>query len=74
MPVVLVCSTPFRELATATLSTLGAPQLRLLTVQHPLGELHPPEVRARADAVLGDLWARLEAGAGDGAVTSARRD
>jgi hypothetical protein len=58
---VLVCSTPFRDLATSLLATLGTPDLRVLTVGHPLSELHPGDVRTRAEAVLSDLWARLAA-------------
>ena len=66
---VLICTTPFRELAGALLPTLGTPQLRVLTVEHPLGELDEAAVRARVAAALEQLWSQLEAG--DGGIPAA---
>lgn len=53
MPVVLVCTTPFAEMARATVSSLGAPHLRVVVLDHPLGHLDPDAVQARA-TVAGD--------------------
>jgi hypothetical protein len=60
VPVVLVCTTPFRPLAAALLPTLGVPELRLLTVGHPLSEVQAPILRERASAAMDDLWQLLE--------------
>lgn len=42
-------------MAVAILKSLGDPGVRIVEVEHPLGGLHADEVRARAEAVHGQL-------------------
>jgi hypothetical protein len=61
---VLFCTTPFVEMARAILRSLGDPGVRIVEVQHPLGDLRPDDVRSRAEAVLPQVDALMETGAG----------
>lgn len=51
----LFCTTPFLEMARAIIKSLGNPGVRIVEVQHPLGDLEADEVKARADAVYGQV-------------------
>jgi len=51
----LFCTTPFLEMARAIVKSLGNPGVRIVEVQHPLGDLGADEVKARADAVYGQV-------------------
>ena len=44
----VVCSTPFEKLGRAQARVLGAPELPLVMIPHPLGGLTMDDVRARA--------------------------
>lgn len=63
VPVVLVCTAPFAEMARATMNSLGAPHLRLVVLDHPLGHLDPHAVQEMAAAAAGDLVAAVDGGA-----------
>lgn len=42
-------------MARAILKSLGNPGVRIVEVQHPLGDLGADEVKARAEAVYGQV-------------------
>ncbi len=44
----VICSTPFEKLGRAQARVLGAADLPLVMIQHPLGGLGIEDVRARA--------------------------
>lgn len=60
VPTILVCSTPFEELARGQAVVLGGMHAQLAIVPHPLASLPEGEVGARAEEaarqILGDLW------------------
>lgn len=58
---VLFCTTPFMQMARTLVTTLGAPNLRIIEVAHPLGGLQEADVRARAKAVTGGVLDMLSA-------------
>ena len=62
---VLFCTTPFVEMARAILKSLGDPGVRIVEVQHPLGDLKPQDVRGRAEAVLPQVDDLIDVGEDD---------
>jgi len=56
----VIHSTPFKALARANARTLGAPDLPMIEIPHPLGGITPTEVAARVEAALPQLLAFLE--------------
>ncbi len=57
----LFCTTPFVQMARTLVTTLGAPNLRIIEVAHPLGGLQEADVRARAEAATGAVLDMLGA-------------
>ena len=54
MPTATVCTDPFSGLALQTAAGLGLPSLALVLIPHPLGDLDPPGVQARAEEAVED--------------------
>ncbi len=48
----LICSDPFRNLATTQAEVLGVPALPLVMIPHPLGGLSLQDVQKRADVAV----------------------
>ena len=57
----LFCTTPFVQMARTLVTTVGAPNLRIIEVAHPLGGLQEADVRARAEAATGAVLDMLGA-------------
>ncbi|HEX7162612.1 MAG TPA: hypothetical protein VF223_15425 [Trebonia sp.] len=52
-------------MARTLVTSLGAPNLRIIEVEHPLGGLRDPQVLTRASAVAGEVLAALDMAALD---------
>lgn len=63
---VLFCTTPFLAMAAAILKSLGNPGVRVVEVQHPLGDLAADEVVTRAEAVYGSVDQIVDVGNAEG--------
>ncbi|HAQ23240.1 MAG TPA: hypothetical protein DGF10_06385 [Acidimicrobiaceae bacterium] len=50
------------DLATKTATELGLPDLRMVSVAHPIGGVDPDEIRRRADNVVDEVLALLTGG------------
>ena len=50
------------DLATKTATELGLPDLRMVSVAHPIGGVDPDEIRRRADNVVDEGLALLTGG------------
>lgn len=59
MPTVTVVTDAFLELGKEVAAALGAPGVAMSVVAHPLGELKPAEVRARAREAYPDIMGKL---------------
>ncbi len=62
MPTANVATTEFIEAARLQCKNLGIPSYEVVTVPHPVASLTKEETRARADAVIETIAARLIAG------------
>ena len=51
-PTVLVATASFESLAAGVAETLGLPDLRIVSVEHPLGGIDEDAVLDRADAAV----------------------
>ena len=51
-PTVLVATASFESLASGVAETLGLPDLRIVSVEHPLGGIDENAVLDRADAAV----------------------
>jgi hypothetical protein len=51
----LVATGALSELATQTATDLGLPDLRVVSVAHPIGGVDPDEIRRRADGVVDEV-------------------
>ena len=58
-PTVLVATEALRELTDQTAHDLGLPDLRVVSVAHPIGGVDPDEIRRRADGVVDQVLALL---------------
>ena len=58
-PTVLVATEALRELTDQTAHDLGLPDLRVVSVAHPIGGVDPHEIRRRADGVVDEVLALL---------------
>jgi len=58
-PTVLVATEALRELTDQTAHDLGLPDLRVVSVAHPIGGVDPDEIRRRADGVVDEVLALL---------------
>jgi hypothetical protein len=54
-PVATVNSDEFVKLGQSEAQSLGMPGLPLVTVTHPMGDLHEPEVLDRAESAIGEI-------------------
>jgi hypothetical protein len=61
VPTTNVATTEFVEAARLQCKNLGIPSYEVVTVPHPVASLTKEEARARADAVIETLAARLVA-------------
>jgi hypothetical protein len=59
IPTVVLCTEKFMDSAAAHAVAYGLPEARVVAVQHPLAAIAPPEVVARADAVVERIVAQL---------------
>lgn len=59
----VIHSTPFKAMARANARALGAPELDLIEIPHPLGGISPQEVAARVEVALPQLLAFLKGAA-----------
>ena len=57
---VVIHSNPFGALAKANARTMGAPDLNLIEIPHPLGGISAAEVAARVEVALPQFVAFLE--------------
>ncbi len=55
----LVATGALSELATQTANNLGLPDLRIVSVAHPIGGVEPDEIRRRADGVVDEVLTLL---------------
>lgn len=55
----LVATGALSELATQTATDLGLPDLRVVSVEHPIGGVDPDEIRRRADGVVDEVLGLL---------------
>lgn len=62
IPTVLVCTDAFVPLAKAEAAALGLPNMRIVSIPHPLGGLLEQEVRAKARAVAPSVIEALVGG------------
>ena len=60
IPVAAFATTEFANAARAQADALGMPDLSLIFVEHPIQPLLEAEVQQRADAVFGQLLAKLQ--------------
>ena len=58
----MICSDAFKATGDAMAEIQGAPGYRYLTTPHPVAGLTPAQVRARAEAVAGEVAALLAGG------------
>ena len=58
-PAVVIASNEFVDAAERQAEALGLPELRRVFVPHPIQDQTRAEIEAKADAVLGELIARL---------------
>tara|TARA_B100000749_G_scaffold278048_1_gene268005 strand:- start:1201 stop:1422 length:222 start_codon:yes stop_codon:yes gene_type:complete len=58
-PTVLVATGDFRQLADQTAADLGLADLRVVSVEHPVGGIDPDEVRRRADGIVDEVLGLL---------------
>jgi len=58
----VIHSTPFKAMAQANSRALGAPDLNLVEIPHPLGGISPAEVAARVEVALPQFLAFLDKG------------
>ena len=58
-PTVLVATEALRELTDQTAHDLGLPDLRVVSVAHPIGGVDPDEIRRRADGVVDEVLTLL---------------
>jgi len=56
---VLVATDALSELAGQTATDLGLPDLRVVSVAHPIGGVDPDEVRRRADGAVDEVLGLL---------------
>jgi len=56
---VLVATSALSDLAAQTAAELGLPDLRMVSVAHPIGGVDPDEIRRRADSVVDEVLALL---------------
>jgi hypothetical protein len=59
---VLVATSALSDLATRTAADFGLPDLRMVSVAHPIGGVDPDEIRRRADGVVDEVLALLTGG------------
>ena len=52
VPSAVICSEPFLKLGQTQSRVLGAPELPLIIIKHPLGGISMDDVKARADSAL----------------------
>tara|TARA_B100000700_G_C14983790_1_gene827731 strand:- start:425 stop:622 length:198 start_codon:yes stop_codon:yes gene_type:complete len=57
-----VTTNALSDLATKTATELGLPDLRMVSVAHPIGGVDPDEIRRRADNVVDEVLALLTGG------------
>lgn len=57
---VVICSTPFRTLATGQARVNGVPDLPLVLIDHPLGGLAEDQVLLRVEQALPQVMAHLK--------------
>ena len=55
----LVATDALSELAGQTATDLGLPDLRVVSVAHPIGGVDPDEVRRRADGAVDEVLGLL---------------
>ena len=58
----LVATSALSDLAAQTAAELGLPDLRMVSVAHPIGGVDPDEIRRRADSVVDEVLALLTGG------------
>ena len=58
-PTVLVATGDFRQLADQTAADLGLADLRVVSVEPPVGGIDPDEVRRRADGIVDEVLGLL---------------
>jgi hypothetical protein len=54
-PSVFVASSAFQEAAETQAAALGLPEVRRVFVPHPIQDANDDEMRARADAIVGQV-------------------
>ena len=59
LPTVLVATEELRPLADRTAADLGLPDLRVGSVQHPIGGMDQATIEARADGAVDEVLALL---------------
>ena len=59
LPTVLVATEELRPLADRTAADLGLPDLRVVSVQHPIGGVDQAAIEARADGAVDEVLALL---------------
>jgi len=59
LPTVLVATGELRPLADRTAADLGLPDLRVVSVQHPIGGVDQATIEARADGAVDEVLALL---------------
>ena len=59
LPTVLVATEELRPLADRTAADLGLPDLRVVSVQHPIGGMDQATIEARADGAVDEVLALL---------------
>ncbi len=59
LPTVLVATGELRPLADRTAADLGLPDLRVVSIQHPIGGVDQATIEARADGAVDEVLALL---------------
>jgi hypothetical protein len=59
VPTVTICTTKFVALASQLLESMNSPNLRLVVIDHPLGDVDGGGLTARAQAACDSLLAYL---------------
>ena len=59
LPTVLVATGALRPLADRTAADLGLPDLRVVSIQHPIGGVDQATIEARADGAVDEVLALL---------------
>ena len=59
LPTVLVATGELRPLADRTAADLGLPDLRVVSIQHPIGGVDQATIESRADGAVDEVLALL---------------